>query len=255
MSMQHPPMSERLLDLVIAHETDVLTEAEAKELAHLMASAPAHEVAEVRRAISVGQAAMMPVDLRGKLQIQAHGYFAGRGERGGSLEGPASLPMRQAASPVSSTWAWSGWMAAAAAIAMAIFVGLRPSTTVTPEQQVAAIEARQDNVKVAFQSQVEKAASVKGEVVWNDALGEGYIAVSGLVKNDPARTQYQLWVVDPTRDAKPVDAGVFDMVDGTLRIPVRTKLPVNKPVAFAITEEKPGGVVQSAGPILALAAR
>ena len=67
--------------------------------------------------------------------------------------------------------------------------------------------------------------------------------------------QYQLWIVDPERAAQPVDGGVFDVQAGTREviIPINAKLAVNNPAAFAITLEKPGGVVVSAGPLLVVA--
>ena len=47
----------------------------------------------------------------------------------------------------------------------------------------------------------------------------------------------------------------FDITsDGELIIPVRAKLAVNRPAAFAVTLEQPGGVVVSDGPMLLVAA-
>jgi hypothetical protein len=53
--------------------------------------------------------------------------------------------------------------------------------------------------------------------------------------------------VDPERDELPVDGGVFDITekDGMQIIPIRNALAINKPVAFVITLEHPGGVVKS----------
>ena len=44
-----------------------------------------------------------------------------------------------------------------------------------------------------------------------------------------------------------MDGGVFDISknDGTSIIPIRNALPIDKPVAFVITLEQPGGVVRS----------
>ena len=79
--------------------------------------------------------------------------------------------------------------------------------------------------------------------------------LTGMPVNDPATSQYQLWVVDPERDGNPVDGGVFDIPPGvsTVVIPIDAKLAVNDPVAFAITREQPGGVVVSKGPLLVVA--
>jgi hypothetical protein len=60
--------------------------------------------------------------------------------------------------------------------------------------------------------------------------------------------QYQLWIFDAARDQRyPVDGGVFDVPAnaGEVVIPIRASLMVRKPAAFAVTLEKPGGVVVS----------
>ena len=79
--------------------------------------------------------------------------------------------------------------------------------------------------------------------------------LAGLVANDPGTAQYQLWIVDPERDQRPVDGGVFDVPSGggEVIIPIDPKLRIKSPAAFAITLEKPGGVVVSGGPLLVVA--
>ena len=97
---------------------------------------------------------------------------------------------------------------------------------------------------------------VAGDVVWNDAQQEGYMRLRGLPVNDPTRAQYQLWIVDPARDKHPVDGGVFDVAEGDeILVPIRAALRVDRPAAFVLTLEQPGGVVVSDGPHLVLAAR
>jgi hypothetical protein len=93
----------------------------------------------------------------------------------------------------------------------------------------------------------EKFNQMSGTVVWSDELQEGYMSLSNLPANDPDVKQYQLWIVDPDRDEKPVDGGVFDISasDGTAIIPIRNPLVVTNPQAFVITLEQPGGVVVS----------
>ncbi len=88
---------------------------------------------------------------------------------------------------------------------------------------------------------------MSGTVVWSDALQEGYMSLTNLPANDPGAKQYQLWIVDPGRDEKPVDGGVFDISanDGTAIIPIRNPLMVTNPQAFVITLEQSGGVVVS----------
>lgn len=89
--------------------------------------------------------------------------------------------------------------------------------------------------------------AMSGEVVWSDARQEGYLTLTDLPVNDPTAKQYQLWIVDPDRDERPVDGGVFDIPAGsrTTVIPIRNPLMVREPKAFVITLEQPGGVVVS----------
>ena len=90
-------------------------------------------------------------------------------------------------------------------------------------------------------------AGVAGDVIWDEAGQEGVMRFVGLEPNDPARNQYQLWIFDGERTPEhPVDGGVFDVgEDGEVLVPIRAKLPVAKPSLFAVTLEKPGGVVVS----------
>jgi hypothetical protein len=89
---------------------------------------------------------------------------------------------------------------------------------------------------------------VVGDVVWDNERQAGYLHLSGVLPNDPARTQYQLWIFDAERDERyPVNAGTFDMPSDTKEIvvPFQAELRVERPLAFAVTEERAGGVVVS----------
>ena len=81
---------------------------------------------------------------------------------------------------------------------------------------------------------------------------------AGLAANDPADSQYQLWIFDAERDERhPVDGGVFDIPrdGGETIVPIRAKLPVGQPALFAVTVERPGGVVVSDRQRIAVVAR
>jgi hypothetical protein len=58
-----------------------------------------------------------------------------------------------------------------------------------------------------------------------------------------------LWIFDADRDpAHPVDGGVFDVpagADGDVVVRIDPRLPIGRATAFAITVERPGGVVVS----------
>ena len=78
----------------------------------------------------------------------------------------------------------------------------------------------------------------------------------GLAKNDPKSVQYQLWIFDKDRDDKyPVDGGVFDVNGDDVIVPIKAQLAVNTPVLFAVTAEKPGGVVVSKRERIVIAAK
>ena len=87
-----------------------------------------------------------------------------------------------------------------------------------------------------------------GEVAWSDDLQQGYMTFTGLKPNDPTKEQYQLWIFDKNRDEKyPVDGGVFDVDQetGETIVMIDQKIKVDTATLFAITVEKPGGVVVS----------
>ena len=98
-------------------------------------------------------------------------------------------------------------------------------------------------------------ANATGQVIWNAEEQTGYMKLAGLPVNDPNKFQYQLWIVDPSRDAEPIDGGVFDITaEGEVIIPIDAKLRSDSPAVFAITVEQPGGVVVSQGPLQVVAA-
>ena len=152
-----------------------------------------------------------------------------------------------------------GWAAAAALAVLFFSAGIfqspeSPDFAAEREQLVANVDG---TVVVPWAVPEDPAyATVVGDVVWTDDRQEGYMLLSGMPVNDPANTQYQLWLVDSERYAYPVDGGVFDIPPGqsSVVIPIDAKLAVSNPAAFAITREQPGGVVVSKGPLLVIAA-
>jgi hypothetical protein len=166
-----------------------------------------------------------------------------------------------------------GWLAAAACLVLAIFGWLRsPAPPVAPVAEVVttppviaplpvkpapptaaeertALLANPDSLKITLGATKDPAAAgVSGDVVWDPATQRGFLHFAGLAANDPAVHQYQIWIFDAGRDKRyPVDAGVFDVPANAAEvvIPIRASLMVHKPAAFAVTVEKPGGVVVS----------
>ena len=99
--------------------------------------------------------------------------------------------------------------------------------------------------------------NVQGDVVWSNEKQQGYMRFTNLPKNDPKQSVYQLWIFDENQDEKyPVDGGIFDAQNnGEIIVPINAKLKVGKPTLFAITIEKPGGVVVSKRDKLILTAK
>jgi anti-sigma-K factor RskA len=156
------------------------------------------------------------------------------------------IPLR----PKRDVWRTMGWLAAAACLAFAITSIVRPWAKKAPN-------ARDDRELLSHAGDAQvlpwtatadpAATGAKGDVVWSNTEQRGFMRFSGLSQNDPAATQYQLWIFDGERDDKfPIDGGVFDVTSGgDVVVPIKAKLKVGKPVLFAVTVEKPGGVVVS----------
>jgi len=151
-------------------------------------------------------------------------------------------------SPVIAIGPWIGWAVAACLLGLLLIRGGKPDPLPSPaERREAFLSKGEQVIRLPFAGAGGDYTSAGGEVVWSDNRQEGYMTLSQLPANDPAVKQYQLWIVDPTRDEFPVDGGVFDVptAGGPVVIPIQAKLPVHAPAAFVITLEKPGGVVRS----------
>lgn len=119
----------------------------------------------------------------------------------------------------------------------------------TLQQQREQLLAADDVLQLDWLPSKDPAALVAtGNVVWSGERQEGFLTFRNLAANDPAAEQYQLWIIDGERDpAQPVDGGVFDVqtTDDEVIVRIDAKLRVFDPQAFAVTIEKPGGVVVS----------
>ncbi len=149
----------------------------------------------------------------------------------------------------------TGWIAAAAALVLAV-AGWWPRLDERgPEDLTAARDAlladAPDAVRVDWSNTEHPRAQQLGGgyVVWSDERQQGYMTFQNIPDNDPSEHQYQLWVFDATRSQDyPVDGGVFDATRnaaGEVVIPIENKLPVRQAALFAVTLEPPGGVVVS----------
>ncbi len=142
------------------------------------------------------------------------------------------------------------WLAAAACLlvaAGAVWIAARKDGVMSAGDARADLLAS-GAAKLAWTAtQDPNARGASGDVVWSTTAQRGYMRFVGLAPNDPKQFQYQLWIFDKDRDDKfPVDGGVFDVSStGEVIVPVAAKLHVTDATLFAVTIEKPGGVVVS----------
>jgi anti-sigma-K factor RskA len=154
--------------------------------------------------------------------------------------------------------AGTGWLAAAAAVVVALTVWLqspRDAVVVEPAAASASFDefARRPGVvttSLAVASDDATLTDAEADVLWDAETGKGWLRLEHLPSNNAAESQYQLWVIDASRpdDAgrNRVDAGVFDVESGVTTVRFEPKLPVGEAIAFAVTREPPGGSVVSA---------
>lgn len=267
-------MDEKLRDLLADQALFGLTDEEAKQLEELSdgangsIAAQSFELAVAAIALSEAKMEPMPAHLEARLLKAADEHFGtAKSEIHESIhDQPTQSFQWKEPKPSRSFFDWFGWAAATAAcivLAVTFFYNqnrinelqarvdqLTPKPT--PEETLA---QKRDRLKAAG-AEIARAEwtpgnvkdiNVTGEVVWSDAKQEGYMTFRGLPVNDPNLQAYQLWMFEDAKlEELPKDGGVFNVTsEGEIIIPIDAKLRTISPKAFAITIEKPGGVVRS----------
>ncbi|GAB5402121.1 MAG: hypothetical protein Aurels2KO_03520 [Aureliella sp.] len=199
----------------------------------------------------------LPAELRAQIKAAAPKYIGGASAQLATSEparGSEAVARAIGSSAATTASGWNirevvAWAACAAALLLCVNLTWKTSPQPLPPAEArAALLNSSDNVMtVAWAAGPSEAPDVfGGDVVWDNGRQEGYMRLIGLPVNDPSVEQYQLWIIDPDRDDEPIDGGVFNIdSDGEAVIPIDAKLPVVSPAAFAVTIEKPGGVVVS----------
>ncbi len=240
---------DRITALLTERATQGLTLDESRELGQLAAMDPSLDLDSIDEAAAALTLALvnsempeMPSDLHAKLQRDAEAFW----------EPSAPIAPKPSPTPV---LAWVGWVAAAAAVLFALVLLQDDGQAVLQAEQVAQVS---DAVEIAWTGTEDPLGQgVGGEVLWSDDEQRGFMRFEGLEPNDPQQQQYQLWIFDKDRSADhPVDGGVFDVPAGSdsVLVPIDAKLAVSEATLFAITLEKPGGVVVSSRERLLLTA-
>ncbi|MBX2978694.1 MAG: anti-sigma factor [Flavobacteriales bacterium] len=194
--------------------------------------------------------------------IKAQVLQAVSAEKKGPATAPPVIPItRDTKAPRS--WAW---LAAAATIAFVVSAAvnvmvlselknvrvelarLENDRSVLAEElqvQRASLERSQNMLAVVSDPRMQVVAlngtaadpAAKARVYWDKERKAVHIDVLQLAQA-PAGKQYQLWAIV---DGQPVDAGVFDMGDGTA--PIQAMKGIGNAQAFAVTLEPEGGSV------------
>jgi hypothetical protein len=257
---------EAMLDLLVKQVTEGLSPEEQRELDVLdneVASAYARDLEHAAAAVSVagtGQSEPMPPALRTRIEAQLEAAMAvvAAPTRDPAAAGRSSTaPLRAIrGAPRPQPRSTAGWWAAAACLVLAVLGWLRAPPPVqrlgaapTPAQQREALLAQPGILRIQLDTTAEPAAAgAKADVVWDPRTQQGVVRFVGLKPNDPAQHQYQLWIFDGDRDQRyPVDGGVFNVPANAEQVvvPIHAELAIHAAKAFAVTIEKPGGVVVS----------
>jgi hypothetical protein len=183
-----------------------------------------------------------------------------------ALHQPAPIPIARArgqaataARPSRALKSIREWVLSAACIAFGAFAAWlfiapsqqqdQPTGTTTISDPMRFLTKHPTSIRCPWTATSDKTVvgEVRGEAIFDPQSSSGLLVISGLAPNDPTQEQYQLWIFDGTRDDRyPVDGGVFDVpACGSVVLPIKAKLEVKQPTLFAVTVEKPGGVVVS----------
>ena len=273
-----PAPPEAMLDLLIKQVTEGLSPEEQRTLeaeGSAVTSAYAQDFERAAAAISLAAYASSSESpspmLRSRIEHEAQAFFSNTNVT--ALRSPQELASVKPRP--SSRVSAAGWYAAAACLVLAAFGWLRPPKLITapptanihvtippivvpsvptrapptPAEERAALLALPGSVKVNLSATKDPgAAGVTADAVWDPVTQRGFLRIVGLKPNDPRIEQYQAWVFDAVRDKRyPLDAGIFDVPANSSEVivPIHAELPVHVAKAFAITVEKPGGVVVS----------
>jgi anti-sigma-K factor RskA len=253
MSDESPFGHERLLELLADRALTGLAPEEEARMNALLEEYPG----ERPRAFEIAATGAQLALLRGKIEPMPAGLAAkvaaaARAEVSGAPSNVVPLaPARKRLDVVRLT----GWIAAAACLVLAVTAwitrppGTRVVAVANTVEQREALLGRPDARKIAWTATADPAAKgASGDVVFSVSEQRGYMRFHGLAANDRTKQQYQLWIFDEAQDERyPIDGGVFDVdaSTGDVIVPIQAKIRVGSPKLFAVTIEKPGGVVVS----------
>lgn len=247
--MNHVPApNERLFDLLADRSVSLLDDNAQAELDALLAAHPNAEDGSFEHAATALMLALagpiepMPAELQSRIVNSLQSSAPATSLR---LTQPIADPKRSRL----VMWGWSGWLAAAACLVIAVSLVMnRPTQSRSPSLA----EARGQFLQLAADAQRTNWADwdnpeqpgVTGEVAWSEAEQRGYMTFSGLAVNDPTVEQYQLWIIDERGMEQRISGAIFncDTQTGECVVEISPGIEVHNAAAFAVTIEKPEGV-------------
>lgn len=249
------PAAERLRELLADRAAFGLDDAAEHELAELLRHHPAEDAEAYDRiaaavAVTTGGTAALPPAVRARLRDDARRFRAPATRRsaGRWLAAAVAAALATAASLllVGRRDEPAAPPAAPLAEPSAVAVKVAPTPAVQREELLATVA---DAVRLDCAAAAEAGAGTRqaqGDVVWSPSRQRGFLRIRGLHPNDPARRQYQVWIVDGDRGT-PVPGGVFDVAgeDGDVVVPILPRAFVQGPTMFAVTVEPPGGAADA----------
>jgi anti-sigma-K factor RskA len=250
------PLPERLLELAADRALVGLGGVDALDLERLLdehrgdqaeAAALELELAAAELDLALAGSADEPLPEALRAQISAAGQAWVRAPAPATSRPAAPAPV-EPETPRATVIPLAGWVVAAAALVLAVLGwlprDLRPPPSPVDHARAYATLREQPGVVNPAWEATELAPDAAGDVAWSQGAQQGFLHIQGLAPNDPRVEQYQLWILDGEQ-AHPIDGGVFDLRGDEEWVPIEAKLPVGRPTAFAVTLEKPGGVVVS----------
>lgn len=262
---------EKMLNLLADRAVFGLNKAEAVELEQLSNEFPElakddsfEKAAAAFAVLNLKETESLPSHLNSTILANSEKFFS----QTHTENEPESYQKTFMLEPKRSVWNSLGWLVAAlACLALLVNIwltrvapttdigGTKPTPTASPqfepslaEQREAMMKANAEMVKADWtDADPKKPTGISGDIVWSNKEQKGFVRLRNFPVNDKTKEAYQLWIFDADREEKtPVDGGVFDVNEnGEVIIPINAKLKIQKPKMFAITGEKPGGVVVS----------
>lgn len=266
---------ERMLDLLADQILFGLSEEELAELKELEKQYPELKddkslelTASAIGLTNLNEVEPMPEHLRNKVLTDAQNFFAK--EKASNVLEFQPQTSKNISEEIQQTFAfeprrpfmqWLGWAfagLACLALAFSIWTNLQkpkevqvvkevPPKVLTVSEQYDNLLASAKDLKKTTWINPKNDKETLGEIVWSEAEQKGFMRFTGLAVNDTGKETYQLWIFDETQDEKtPIDGGIFDVAsNGDVLIPIKPNLKFKNPKLFAITKEKPGGVMVS----------